>query len=36
MPLTGACVLGVLLVALVWVGVYPQPFLHMILGLPLH
>ncbi|MGH9476643.1 MAG: NADH-quinone oxidoreductase subunit N [Terriglobales bacterium] len=32
---TGACVLGVLLVALVWVGVYPATFIHMLLHLPL-
>ncbi|MGH9465905.1 MAG: NADH-quinone oxidoreductase subunit N [Terriglobales bacterium] len=33
---TGAWVLGVLLVALVWVGVYPAIFIRMILRLPLH
>lgn len=32
---TGACVLGVLLVALVWVGVYPATFIRMMLHLPL-
>lgn len=31
----GGWVLGALLVALIWVGVYPQPFLHLILSLPL-
>lgn len=29
-------VLGVLLVALIWIGVYPEPFLRLVLSLPLH
>ncbi|MGH9414791.1 MAG: NADH-quinone oxidoreductase subunit N [Terriglobales bacterium] len=32
---TPACVLTVLLVALVWIGVYPATFIHMVLHLPL-
>lgn len=28
-------VLGALLIALVWIGVYPQPLLHLVLSLPL-
>lgn len=35
LPPLGGWVLGCLLVALVWVGVYPQTFLHLILSLPL-
>ncbi|MGH9416379.1 MAG: NADH-quinone oxidoreductase subunit N [Terriglobales bacterium] len=36
MPRIAGWVLGVLTVMLVWIGVYPQPFLHLVLSLPLH
>jgi NADH-quinone oxidoreductase subunit N len=35
LPAAQGWLLGVLLAALIWIGVYPQPFLRMILGLPL-
>lgn len=34
-PRIGSWVLGVLLVMLIYVGVFPQPFLHLVLSLPL-
>lgn len=35
LPRLGGWVLGFLLVALIWIGVYPQPFLNLVLNLPL-
>ncbi|HVA64604.1 MAG TPA: NADH-quinone oxidoreductase subunit N [Terriglobales bacterium] len=35
LPRAGAWVLAALLVALLWIGIYPQAFLHLVLSLPL-